>query len=295
MITTFTYNIEEIVPYINWVYFFHAWQIPSSISSFITAGGVPSATEDEQKQRFFQEGTRLYHDACLILEEFKRESFHAKSRIGLFEANSNGDDILVYHTSSATTIPFLRQQHCATNGAPNYCLSDFIIPENMNKRDTIGIFACTVSHGMEDFHKDDAYKHLLVQTLSDRIAEAATEITHLKVRRDLWGYAPHEKMSVEELFREDFQGIRPAIGYPSIPDQSINFLLDDLIDMKGIGITLTANGAMKPHASVSGLMFSHPQSRYFSVGKIGEDQFQDYVSRRGLPANRMRQFLNANL
>ena len=121
------------------------------------------------------------------------------------------------------------------------------------------------------------------------------EKLHLYVRKEAWGYAPDERLSMADLLLEKFQGIRPAVGYPSLPDQSVNFIIDELIHLGNIGITLTENGAMHPHASVSGLMLAHPQARYFSVGKIGEDQLIDYSQRRGLPVESMRKFLAANL
>ena len=139
------------------------------------------------------------------------------------------------------------------------------------------------------------YAGLTVQTLSDRLAEAATEKMHEYVRKEAWGYAKEENLGIADLLVEKYQGIRPAVGYPSLPDQSVNFLLDELLDMKQIGISLTENGAMYPHASVCGLMFSHPASEYFSVGKIGEDQLEDYTRRRGKSIEEMRKFLAANL
>jgi cobalamin-dependent methionine synthase I len=134
-----------------------------------------------------------------------------------------------------------------------------------------------------------------VKTLSDRLAEATAEKLHETVRKTIWGYAPDEQLSIEQLHNEEFQGIRPAVGYPSLPDQSVNFLLDELLDMQQIGIHLTENGMMQPHASVSGLMLAHPASRYFSIGKIDEEQLHDYASRRRLPVEQMRKFLAANL
>ena len=181
------------------------------------------------------------------------------------------------------------------DGSPFLCLSDFIRPLSSGVPDTIGLFASSVSAESEGYYKDDPYKHLLVQTLTDRLAEAATEKMHEYVRKTVWGYAPDESLSIPDLLVEKYQGIRPAVGYPSLPDQSVNFILDELLDMKQIGITLTENGAMYPHASVCGLMFSHPQSRYFAVGKIGEDQLEDYACRRGKPIEEMRKFLAANL
>ena len=135
----------------------------------------------------------------------------------------------------------------------------------------------------------------LAQLLADRLAEAAAERMHEQVRKDIWGYAKDEQLTIPEMLVEKFQGIRPAVGYPSLPDTSLNFVLDELIDMKQIGIRLTESGAMKPHASVSGLMMAHPQARYFNLGKIGADQLQDYARRRGLPVEVCRKFLASNL
>ena len=148
---------------------------------------------------------------------------------------------------------------------------------------------------MEGLYEKDPYNHLLVQTPSDRLAEAATEKMHEYVRKEAWGYAKEENLTIPELLVEKYQGIRPAVGYPSLPDQSINFLLNELLDMRQIGISLTENGAMYPHASVCGLMFAHPASEYFSVGKIGEDQLLNYATRRGKSVEEMRKFLAANL
>ena len=136
---------------------------------------------------------------------------------------------------------------------------------------------------------------VFIQTLGDRLAEAATEKMHQYVRQTAWGYAPDENLPIPDLLAERFQGIRPAVGYPSLPDQSVNFILDNLLDMQRIGITLTENGAMHPHSSVSGLMLAHPAARYFAVGRIGEDQLKDYARRRGLTVERMKKFLAALL
>lgn len=136
---------------------------------------------------------------------------------------------------------------------------------------------------------------MLVQTLADRLAEAATEKMHEYVRKVAWGYAKDENLSIPDLLREKFQGIRPAVGYPSLPDQSVNFLLNDLLHMEQIGITLTENGAMRPHATVCGLILAHPATRYFAVGKIGNDQLEDYARRRKMSVKEIRKFLAANL
>ncbi len=196
---------------------------------------------------------------------------------------------------NVVTFPLLRQQTPKRDGSPFLCLSDFIRPLSSGIPDTIGAFASSIDADMEGLYEQDPYKHLLVQTLSDRLAEAATEKMHEYVRKEAWGYAKEENLGIADLLVEKYQGIRPAVGYPSLPDQSVNFLLDELLDMKQIGISLTENGAMYPHASVCGLMFSHPASEYFSVGKIGEDQLEDYTRRRGKSIEEMRKFLAANL
>jgi cobalamin-dependent methionine synthase I len=193
----------------------------------------------------------------------------------------------------------LRQQQ---GESPFLCLSDFISPQNISLTShllpltsKLGIFATSVSHGLETDFDADPYQKMMAQLLADRLAEAAAERMHEQVRKDIWGYAKDEQLTIPEMLVEKFQGIRPAVGYPSLPDTSLNFVLDELIDMKQIGICLTESGAMKPHASVSGLMMAHPQARYFNLGKIGEDQLQDYARRRGLPVEVCRKFLASNL
>ena len=274
-----TYDISTLTPYINWPYFFFAWQVK----------------EQTEKDRLREEALRL-------LGELEGR-YHTYGLFELFEANADGDDIIIYRgkgvEDSGKRIPCLRQQQ---GNAPYLCLADFVspiskslTPNNSPLTTRIGLFATTVDIGLEtDFDADD-YQKMLVQLLADRLAEAAAERMHEQVRKEFWGYAKDEQLTIPEMLVEKFQGIRPAVGYPSLPDASLNFILDDLIDMKQIGIRLTESGAMKPHASVSGLMLAHPQARYFSIGKIGEDQLGDYARRRGLPIEVCRKFLAANL
>ena len=259
-----TYDISTLTPYINWPYFFFAWQVK----------------EQAEKDRLRVEALRL-------LGELEGR-YHAYGLFELFEANADDDDIIV----NGKRFPLLRQQQ----GKPPYlCLSDFVLPLSRGESDKIGLFATTVDIGLEtDFDGDD-YQKMLVQLLADRLAEAAAERMHEQVRKEFWGYAKDERLSIPDMLVEKFQGIRPAVGYPSLPDASLNFILDDLLDMKQIGIRLTESGAMKPHASVSGMMLAHPKARYFSIGKIGEDQLGDYARRRGLPIEVCRKFLAANL
>ena len=195
-------------------------------------------------------------------------------------ANADGDNLLL----DGMFFPLLRQQSTTANKEFYLCLSDFVRPLSSGKTDTVGVFAATVTGNTNSLYTDDPYQHLLVQTLADRLAEAATEKMH--------EYIP---LSIAELLQEKFQGIRPAVGYPSLPDQSVNFLIDQLLDLEQIGITLTTNGAMHPHASVSGLMLAHPAARYFSVGHIDQEQLEDYARRRGMPIEQMRKFLSSNL
>lgn len=274
-----TYDISTLTPYINWPYFFFAWQVKEQV-----------------------EKDRLREEALRLLDELEGH-YHAYGLFELFEANADGDDIIIYRGKgvevSGKRIPCLRQQQ---GSAPYLCLADFVspiskslTPNNSPLTTRIGLFATTVDIGLEtDFDADD-YQKMLVQLLADRLAEAAAERMHEQVRKEFWGYAKDEQLTIPEMLVEKFQGIRPAVGYPSLPDASLNFILDDLIDMKQIGIRLTESGAMKPHASVSGLMLAHPQARYFSIGKIGEDQLGDYARRRGLPVEVCRKFLAANL
>ncbi|MCR5130559.1 MAG: 5-methyltetrahydrofolate--homocysteine methyltransferase [Prevotella sp.] len=255
------YAIDEVVPYVNWIYFFHAWGL----------NGKPQ-----------QERDALRAEADEMLCELSRR-YQTHAVFQLFRAHSEDDDIVLEENNRR--LPMLRQQ----NQVPSLCLADFIRTEVGSDR--IGLFAATVDSEMEQEYATDDYLRLLVQTLADRLAEATVERIHEEVRKKWWGYAPEEKLSMKQMHREEFQGIRPAVGYPSLPDVSLNFLLDDILDMKQIGIRLTENGMMRPHASVSGLMLSHPQARYFEVGRVGEDQLQDYARRRGMSVEQMRKFL----
>lgn len=218
------------------------------------------------------------------------KDFQTHALFLLVETNSKENDIWI----EGVRFPFLRQQ-TAKEGEPYLCLSDFIRPLSSGIKDKLGLFATSVDAEVEKLYPDDSYRHMLIQTLADRLAEATAEKLHETVRKETWGYAPDEHLNMHQLHNEEFQGIRPAVGYPSLPDQSVNFLLDKLLDMKQIGIRLTENAMMQPHASVSGLMFAHPASRYFSVGRISEEQLEDYALRRGMPVEEMRRFLGENI
>ncbi len=291
-----TYKIHELTEYIDWLYFFHAWRLGahfgqiSEIHECDACRAQWLANFPEEERSKAAEAMQLYKDANQMLDELDK-SHEIKGIYELLDANSDGDNIVV----GKVVIPLLRQQVRKKDNEPYLCLSDFIRPLSSGQKDMIGVFASSVDPNIEKTYKDDPYKHILAQTLSDRLAEAAVEKMHEYVRKVAWGYAKDENLTIKEMHNVKYQGIRPAVGYPSIPDQTINFLLDELIDMSRIGIRLTENGAMYPHASVSGIMISHPASTYFSIGKIGEDQFNDYTRRRGLDANVIRKFLAANL
>ena len=269
------YNISELTPFINWLYFYHAWGL----------SGKPREDKEKMKQ-----------EALQMLASWE-EKYHTHAIFRLFEVCREGDDLIFFLSEKKLRFPMLRQQHPSAPGEPNLCLADFIRPLSQGIRDQVGVFCTSVDGTIIDEYSYDDYLNMMAQTLSDRLAEATAEKLHEEVRRDraYWGYAPDENLTVEQQHREEYQGIRPAIGYPSLPDTSANFLIDQLIDMKQAGIRLTETGMMTPHASVSGFMFAHPKSRYFELGKIGDDQLRDYARRRGVPVELMRRFLQSSL
>lgn len=292
----FTYKIHELAEYIDWLYFFHAWGFGGRFAGIANIHGCDSCRAqwltsfqpDERAKA--SEAMQLYKEANRMLNLLDAD-YQVKAIIELFDANSDGDNILI----GDTTLPLLRQQTQKKESDPYLCLSDFIRPISSGIKDKIGIFASCIDSEMEETFKNDPYKHMLVQTLADRLAEAAVEKLHEQVRKNIWGYAKDEALTISQMLQVKYQGIRPAVGYPSLPDQTVNFILDKLIDMKQIGIHLTENGAMYPHASVSGIMISHPASHYFSIGKIGEDQLTDYAQRRGIEIPIIKKFLATNL
>lgn len=265
------YNISELTPYINWLYFYHAWGL----------SGKPREDKEKMKQ-----------EALQMLASWE-EKYHTHAIFRLFEVCSEGDDLIFFLPGTLFRFPMLRQQHPSAPGEPNLCLADFIRPLSQGIKDQVGVFCTSVDGTIIDEYSHDDYLNMMAQTLSDRLAEATAEKLHEEVRKDraYWGYAPDENLTIEQQHREEYQGIRPAIGYPSLPDTSANFLIDQLIDMKQAGIRLTETGMMTPHASVSGFMFAHPKSHYFELGKIGDDQLRDYARRRGVPVELMRRFL----
>ncbi|MBQ7471933.1 MAG: 5-methyltetrahydrofolate--homocysteine methyltransferase [Prevotella sp.] len=273
------YSLDEITPYINWVYFDHAWQMSG-------AANAASATQGSLRQEEYE---TLHRDALDMLHELTAHYF-THALFMLVEANGDGDDIVLHMDGHTERLPMLRQQH-VPDGQPCLCMADFVRPLSSGVHDCIGIFAATVDEGIERYRHDDPYQALLAQTLADRLAEATAERLHEQIRKHDWGYAPDEALSVRQLHREEFQGIRPAVGYPSLPDVSLNFELCRLLDFGRIGILLTESGMMQPHGSVSGLMIAHPQARYFNIGKIGQDQLDDYARRRHVDSKTIRKYI----
>jgi len=294
-------DLSEIVTYIDWTFFFMAWRMSGRYEGIETVHDCESCKMTwlqqfpEADRPKAEEALKLFKDAQAMLRRFKDEKVvHINASFGMFPGYAKNDDIYIVNNGNTVVIPTLRQQHPSTDGFC-YSLADFVASEN----DYVGVFATTIQ-GVEDFaaifEKDDnMYDSILVKTLSDRLAEATAEWLHTQVRKKYWGYAPDEDLSVKDMLKTQYKGIRPAVGYPSLPDQSIIFMLDPLIRFNDIGITLTENGAMFPNASVCGLYFAHPQSKYFMIGKVDEEQFTGYAERRGMKPEALRKWMAANL
>jgi 5-methyltetrahydrofolate--homocysteine methyltransferase len=223
---------------------------------------------------------------------------------GFWPANAEGDDIALWSSAKRSEHALvwrnLRQQNARPQGKPNYCLADFVAPVDSGTADYVGAFAVTAGIGVErkvaEFEsKRDDYSALMVKALADRLAEAFAEWLHLRVRRELWGYASDESLDHAALIREEYRGIRPAPGYPACPDHAVKGSLFDLVEAQRLGMTVTENHAMLPAASVSGFYLAHPDARYFAVGKIGDDQLADFAARTGLSLEDARRRLSPNL
>jgi 5-methyltetrahydrofolate--homocysteine methyltransferase len=288
------YPLSELRDYIDWGPFFLAWEMKGRFPDILHN---PSTGET---------ATRLYEDAQRMLDRVIDEKWlTATGVVGLFPANAVGDDIEVYADETrehvATTLHTLRQQGHHRDGVPNRAMADFIAPRDTGLSDHIGAFAVTAGHGIreriEQFKADnDDYSAILLEALADRLAEAFAERMHERVRHDLWGYAPNEHLKNAELIAERYQGIRPAPGYPACPDHTEKELLWDLLRVQdNAGIELTESMAMWPGAAVSGWYFSHPQSQYFVVGRLGRDQVEEYAQRKGWSLAEAERWLGPNL
>ncbi len=285
-------KLTEVRNYIDWTFFFHAWKL---------TGRYPDIFKDPVKG---SEAKKLFDEANAMLDKIIDEKWlQAKAVIGIFKANSIGDDVVLYNSNDEeiSTVHFLRNQEKKSDGIPNLCLSDFIAPKSSGSKDYLGEFVVTAGLGIEKHIKrfvdeNDDYSAIMLKVLGDRLAEAATELLHEKVRREYWGYVPNEDISIYESIREKYQGIRPAPGYPACPEHSEKATLFKLLDAeKSIGVSLTENFAMYPAATVSGYYFSHPKSQYFSVGKLLPDQIKDYATRKNMDVNQIKKLLPMNI
>ncbi|MCG8390912.1 MAG: methionine synthase [Cytophagales bacterium] len=284
------YPLQEIREYIDWTPFFQTWMLK---------GKYPKIFQDEVVG---VEAKKLFDDANLMLDEIvKDRSLKAKAVAGIFPARADGDNVIVDTNEGSTEFHFLRQQGKKGKGIANVSLADYIAPAETGIRDYLGGFAVTAGIGIEklieEYEKEhDDYKSIMVKAIADRLAEAFAELMHKKVRKDLWGYANGEQLTNEELIHEKYNGIRPAPGYPACPDHTEKRILFDLLQVeKNTGITLTESYAMYPASSVSGFYFSHPQSRYFGLGKVEKDQVKEYAERKGMDLGEMEKWLAPNL
>ena len=287
--------LETLRDFIDWTPFFHTWQI---------SGRYPQVLTHE---KYGTEATKLFNDAQVMIDQFiEHGSVTAKGVVGIFPANTvNDDDIEIYadnsRDESMAKICNLRQQSVSHNNKPRISIADFIAPKASHQQDFIGAFAITAGIGIdsivEAFENDhDDYNSIMAKAVADRLAEAFAEYLHHQLRTQLWAYAADENLDNAALTREEYQGIRPAPGYPANPDHTQKEIIWSLLDVeKNTGISLTESLAMWPASSVSGWYFSHPDSRYFSVGTIGNDQLRDYAERRGITEDEARGHLAPNL
>ncbi len=287
------YPLEEIAKYIDWTPFFQTWML---------FGKYPAIFQDE---KVGAEATKLFNDAQVMLSRIiAGRKLTASGVVAFYCAQSTAtDDVLLKDKEGKqlTTLHFLRQQNKKAKDLPNFCLSDFIAPVDSEKEDYIGMFAVTAGIGLEKLidefkAKQDDYSEIMVKALADRLAEAFAELLHVKVRKEYWGYAPHETADIDTLISEKYQGIRPAPGYPACPDHTEKKTIFELLNAdKEVGITLTESFAMYPTAAVSGYYFAHEVSRYFGLGKIEKDQVIEYASRKGMTLEETERWLSPNL
>ncbi|MBM3348939.1 MAG: methionine synthase, partial [Betaproteobacteria bacterium] len=287
------YSLAEIAKFIDWTPFFQTWDL---------AGKFPAILDDEVVGA---EARRVYQDAQAMLEKLiKGQWLQADAIIGLFPANSDGDDILFYADEERSQ-PFLvwhnlRQQaeRPIVDGLmrPNRCLADYVASKASGVRDYAGCFAVTTGHGVDEkvaqfMAKHDDYSAIMLKALADRLAEAFAELMHWRVRTDLWGYVTNEQLTPDDLIDEKYQGIRPAPGYPACPQHDVKQAMFDVLKADEIGMSLTESLAMNPASSVSGFYLAHPNAQYFNVGKIGMDQADDLAKRSGQSLDHIKRSL----
>ncbi|TYK65942.1 methionine synthase [Colwellia echini] len=287
-------DLNEVRNYIDWTPFFMTWQM---------SGKYPLILKHEV---IGVEATKLFNDANAMLDDvINNKKICARAVFGLFPANSKQDDIVLYtdetRSEKLTRLHQLRQQSKKPAGQFNRCLADYIAPADSNIEDYVGAFAVSAGFGVEELVKafdaeHDAYNSILLKAVADRLAEASAEYLHEKIRKEYWGFAPDEDLDNDALIRESYQGIRPAPGYPACPEHTEKGLIWDLLNVKeNIDMDLTSSYAMWPGAAVSGLYFSHPESKYFAVAKLAKDQVIDYAARKGMTLEQAERWLSANL
>jgi 5-methyltetrahydrofolate--homocysteine methyltransferase len=284
--------LDEVAKLIDWTFFFSAWELKGRFPAILDHPEYGAAARE------------LYEHATTLLDRIIKERLlTAKASYAFWPANTDGDDIIVFKDDdrrvTQARLPMLRQQEVLADERPNLSLADFIAPVESGVPDYIGMFAVTAGIGADalvrTFESDhDDYNAIMVKALADRLAEASAEYLHAQARHD-WGYGEHEKLSSEELIAEKFRGIRPAYGYPACPDHSEKFKLFELLDAPRQGITLTESAAMSPAASVSGLYFSHPNAKYFNVGRLGRDQVESYAKRKSVAIEEVERWLGSSL
>ena len=287
------FPIAALREYIDWNFFFFVWELK---------GRFPDILDDELQG---EQARKVYEDAQKMLDQIiEKKMLQANGIFGIWPAHSEGDDIVLFKDESCTNeigrFYHLRQQEKKKEGSLNFCLSDFVAPREAGKTDYCGAFAVTTGIGIEkwiaDFKADhDDYNAIMIEALADRLAEAFAELLHEKIRKEYWGYVPDENMSKEDLIKVKYQGIRPAMGYPACPEHHEKKNLFNILGAEKVGINLSEHFAMYPTAAVCGQYFAHPESRYFSLEKIGKDQVEDYARRKGVSVELVEQFLPVNL
>jgi 5-methyltetrahydrofolate--homocysteine methyltransferase len=306
------YPVDEIIPFIDWTFFFHAWRLTGNYR------GIEKVTDKTSEEMWFEnfssdtarekgkEALKLWRDAQKMLRRISDEKMlKPNAVIGFYPANSVGDDIEIYEDEDRkkvkTTFHFLREQQKKQGKETYYSLSDFVAPKSSGINDYIGGFAVSAGQGIEEWIKHfeeqhDDYNAILLKSLADRLAEAFAELMHFRVRKEFWGYNPDEEFNYDDLVRERYRGIRPALGYPACPDHSEKRILFDLLNAEeNAGIELTEHFSMYPNASVSGIYLAHPEAVYFGVGKIKDDQVEDVARRKGMSPDELKKWIPTNL
>jgi len=289
-----TYGLDEVAKYIDWTFFFHSWEL---------RGKYPNIFDDPVKGK---DARKLFDEGQKMLQQIIDQKMIAmEAVVGFYPANSDGDDLLLYNPQDdqelLQRLPLLRNQRKKEAAEANLCLSDFVMPRGQGQKDYIGAFFATAGLGVDEWARkyetdNDDYSAVMLKILSQRLAEAFAELLHREVRQSLWGYAPDEKLDAEELLKEKYRGIRPAFGYPSLPDHTLKKPVFDLMRVdKNARMHLTGSYMMIPEASVSGLYLAHPDSRYFNVQKVLDDQVKDYARRKGMDEAEVRRWLSENL